>query len=419
MKKLMNNDYIFSVLAKGFGVLLGIVMSVILARYLGDELKGVHAVIENNVQLYSVFLGLGIYQAYPFFRKKEDNLYPHFINHITTQFLLYLVIGSLVAIYVGRYTSNLYLAISIAFMPLAVYIKQLNYIVLIECPRRRNVGSIIISCSEIIILAIMWLVYKASFASIIIYYGSAQIFNLIISFANLKINPFSIRIEFKRFFEFAKFGFVPMLVLLCMTINYKIDIAMLKAFDNVELASIGVYSIGVGLADKIWLIPDAMKDILLSKLVKGKKEEEVARVLRLNLAICIFSILGLLILGKPAIKILYGLQYTDSYYVMLLMMIGVVGMIFYKMVYSYNISQGKRIINLIFLGIAAVVNVIGNYFAIPLYGIWGAAIVSIVSYNICGICFLVYFHKKSGIPYKQLIFMQKSDLVMLKRMMKK
>lgn len=41
-------------------------------------------------------------------------------------------------------------------------------------------------------------------------------------------------------------------------------------------------------------------------------------------------------------------------------------MIFYKMVYSYNISRGKRGVNLVILGGAAIINVIGNYFTIPL-----------------------------------------------------
>lgn len=314
---------------------------------------------------------------------------------------------------------NKLLAIAILLMPSEVYIKQLNYIVLIEHPRRRNMSSIFISLSEILVVIFLMVFTNASAYTAIAFVCIAKMINLMLSFINLRVNPFNLRFEIKNILQYAKFGFIPMLVFLCMTINYKIDIQMLKWFDNVSYADIGIYSIGVTLAGKIWLIPDAMKDILLSKLVSGRKEDEVAKVLRINLAISVLSIIALVILGKPAIIILFGKNYADSYYVMLLMLIGVIGMIFYKMVYSYNISRGKRLINLVFLGLAAIVNIIGNLIAIPVFGMWGAAIVSIVSYNVCGIAFLIYFKKVSGIPYGKLIFLQKSDLKQLKSIIKK
>ena len=182
-----------------------------------------------------------------------------------------------------------------------------------------------------------------------------------------------------------------MLVFLCMSINYKIDIQMLKWYNNVSYADIGIYGTGVALASKVWLIPDAIKDILLSRLVKGKHENEVAKVIRCSLAICTASVLVFLLIGKVVVLALYGSDFADVYYIMAILFVGIESMIFYKMVYSYNISRGKRTVNLLFLGIAAVVNIIGNLIFIPLYGIWGAAIMSVVSYLVCGLCFLVYF----------------------------
>ena len=226
---------------------------------------------------------------------------------------------------------------------------------------------------------------------------------------SLKIRP-----TLKRMPEFVKFGFVYMLVSLCMNVNYKVDIQMLKYFDNVSYADIGIYSSGVSLATKIWLIPDAVKDILLSKLMKGGKETEVAKVLRVNLALCLLATLMLVVTGKPLVWLFYGESFADSYYVMIWMLIGVIGMIFYKMVYSYNVSRGRRWINLVILGTAAVVNVVGNLFAIPVWGIWGAAAVSVISYVVCGICFLVYFRIASGISMFKLIFVQREDIVMIK-----
>lgn len=419
-KKIINNEYLYSVIAKVLGLLIAIVVSAITARCFGAELKGIMSVVENDVTLYSVFLGLGIYQAYPFFRKQEPDILSTYVNNISSLFILYEIIAVAVASIMIFYKINIYLAIAIMLMPVDAYIKQLNYIVLVEHPRRRNTSSLIISLSEIVLLIVIWIFWSASVVSVLTYYVCTVVANLIISYINMRYNPFRIRFSLRRILEFIKFGFVPMLVYLCMSINYKIDIQMLKLFDNVSYADIGIYGTGVALASKIWLIPDAIKDILLSKLVKdGKDEQEVAKVIRISVFVCTLSILALVALGKWAILLLYGPEFELAYYVMLIMLVGVEGMIFYKMVYSYNVSRGKRMINLIFLGLAAIANVIGNLIFIPLYGILGAALMSVISYLLCGVCFLIYFHRVSRIPIRHIVFLQKEDARMLKNFFKK
>lgn len=410
IKKVINNDYLFSIISKFSSLFVAIALSVFMARFFGSELKGIIAVIDNDVSLYSVFLGLGIYQSYPFFRKKEPDITQTYLNNISTLFLILETLAIIIGITMIIFNVNLYFAIAILLIPISSYIKQLNYIVLCENARRRSMSALLISISEVLVLAILWLLFSANVKTAIAFSCATYLINFLISFANLKMNPLKIRPQLNRIVEFAKFGIIPMLVYLCMTINYRIDIQMLKWYSNVTYADIGIYSIGVSLASKLWLIPDAIKDILLSKLVRGKNENEVAKVIRINLAICVLAAIMLILFGKPIITFLYGKDFTQVYYVMVLLVAGMIGMIFYKMVYSYNIAQGKRTINLIFLGSAAICNILGNLVLIPLFGIWGAAIMSVISYIICGLCFLVYFHLKSNIRYKEILIIKKQDI---------
>ena len=381
------------------------------ARFFGAELKGVVAIIENDVSIYSIFLGCGIYQAYPFFKKREKDIFQPYLNNISSLFILLEVMAFLIACGIFFRGGNVYLVIAIIMMPVAAYIKQLNYVVLIEAPRRRNLSSMIISMSEVVVLTGFMVFARADVYSVIAFYCIAQILNLILSFINLRINPLTIRFSVCRLWDFAKFGFIPMLVYLCMTINYKIDIQMLKWIGSVPYEEIGIYATGVALAGKVWIIPDAIKDILLSKLVKGSKEDEVARMIRINLLICVVAMVCIIFFGRSVVLFLYGSEFEDTYYVMILMLTGVLGMIFYKMVYSYNIAQGKRTVNLVFLGVAAVVNIVGNLILIPIMGIWGAGCMSVISYCICGLCFLLYFHKKSGIKIRDIVFIRKEDIL--------
>ena len=81
--RVFNNDYLFSIIAKVMNLFVAIFVSAITARFFGVELKGVMSVVQNDVTLYAVFLGLGIYQAYPFFRKQEPDIMPiGFISNI-------------------------------------------------------------------------------------------------------------------------------------------------------------------------------------------------------------------------------------------------------------------------------------------------------------------------------------------------
>lgn len=428
MKKIKNliensirNEYVFAVFAKISGVFISLILSALTARFFGAELKGVSAVVENDVTLFSMFLGLGIYQAYPFFKKKEPEIYQEYINNITSFFFICETMVFFIGLIMLKFGANKLLIFAILIVPIEVYIKQLNYILLIENPMKRNISYMIISSVDIVIIIILWFLVDANTITVLIYYLLTVLIKLFLSllYTNVKIQTY--RFSIRRLREFIRFGFLPMWIYICMSINYKIDIQMLKWFepyvDELTYSAIGIYSVGVSLATKIWLIPDAVKDILLSNLVKiqGTGADKVARIIRINLLFALMSIFLLILLGKPLINLVYGKEFEQVYYVMIFLFIGIVGMIFYKMIYSYNISQGKRGVNLMFLGMSAIINFVGNLFLIPLLHIWGAVIMSVISYSICGICFLIYFHKTSKISYKNILLVNKSDIYILKK----
>lgn len=415
ISKILNNDYIFSVVARVIGVFLGVILSIMTSRYFGPELKGVVSVISNDIILYASFLGLGIYIAYPFFKKQEGDIYHKFINNCSSLYLIYQLIAVAVSVVAFIFKTDLLTIIAIILLPISVYVKQLNYVVLIEYPRRRNSNAIFISAAEILVILFCIIFFPPDRNVAILYVISLQFVNLILSFINLRIKPSLIRLDVSQIRKYIKFGYIQMFILICMEINYNIDIQMMKHYDNVTLSDIGIYGVGIALAQKIWLIPDAMKDILLSKLVKGKKEDEVARVVRVNVLITVICIVIFVFIGKPFILFLYGKAFEQAYLVLLFMMLGVIGMIFYKMIYSYNVSQGKRLINLYFLGGTAVIHTICNFIAIPKFGMWGALASTIIAYNICGLAFLVYFHRVSAVPYNQLILVQKQDINDIRR----
>ena len=411
IKNLTNNEYIFSVIAKFIGIFTGIIYTILFSRYFGAELRGQSSVILNYGEMISLVLCLGVYKAYPYFKKEfKKDIYIEYINYIFGLLVLYIIIACILILNIDF---DITTKISIILAPILMGIKQLNYVVLIENSKLRNTSNIKLDIFDIVLLAVLMVFTKANLVLCILFLIVKHLVFLFIAISNLQIKISDIRPTLKGIMPYIKYGIVPMLTVILMEINYKVDIIMLDRF-YVSTTDIGIYSLGVMLAQKIWIITDALKDILLSKLAKGRTVDEVSKVTRISLFITILIIIGVICFGKPFIVLLYGKEYSGSYLVTLIIMAGVVGMVFYKMVYSYNVVNGHKNINLILLGIAALLNIIVNIVAIPHLGSLGAALASLVSYSICGIAFLMYFCIKTQTPIRNMLLINKNDIKMIK-----
>lgn len=414
VKSLFAQDYLFSVFSKITGVAIAIVYSAFYNRYLGAVLKGEAAIISNYISLISSFTAFGIYQAYPFYRKKDKEVFYPFVNNVTSLYSLMMLFCLILAF---SLPVNVNLKMAVAIVPIQSYIRQINYVVMVEAPRRRNISSIVINVLDLLVVVAFFVFSEATYGLLIAILIIQNLINLVISYCNLKIDRRYLKFDLNQIPRYIKFGLLPMITLFSMTLNYRVDILMLNDLFAISNAEIGVYSVGVALAEKIWLVPDAIKDILMSKLTNGAKAEEVAKVTRASLAISLLMLLVMVIMGRPVVTWLYGTEFSDAYGILIIMMIGVIGMVFYKMVYVYNIVNGKRGINLLFLGVSAIANIIGNYLLIPIGGIFAAAWASVISYLICGIAFLVYFHSTTGIGYSEMLFLKKSDISMVRNIL--
>lgn len=417
LKNLYNNQYAFSVISKVLGVLIGFVYSIVYSRYFGANLRGELAVITNYIGLLYIFLCMGMYQAYPYYRKglsdKEvEEYYWGYINDTFGLFFLYVAFAVFLALMV-KIEFN-YIVI-ILLLPTEFLIKQLNYVVLIENPKLRNLTVIRFHAFELLFVIVLAAVIRPNYWICILFVVVKQLVNLIFAIWDLKINLLEIRPRLSRnIIKFMRFGFVPMISSLLMTVNYKMDVLMLDAYRNVSAAEVGIYSLGVSLAERVWMIPDALKDILLSKLSKGKTQDEVAKVIRISLPIMGMFVLAIMILGEPFISFVYGAEYSAAYDVTVLIMLGTICMVFYKMINSYYIVEGMRIRSFVLLSITALVNVGLNALLIPTYGITGASIASLISYVLCGAMFVITFLYNIKMPLKELLIIQKSDLERIK-----
>ena len=80
--RLIKNEYVYSIITKFINIAVGIIQSVLVARFLGAELRGVNAYISSITSIGAIVITFGMHQAYPFFRKKygKDAIYRDYVS---------------------------------------------------------------------------------------------------------------------------------------------------------------------------------------------------------------------------------------------------------------------------------------------------------------------------------------------------
>ena len=412
---IFKNPYVFSVISKLLIVALGFAYSVCQARYLGTSLKGDVAYVDSVTKITLVLFGLGIHQAYPYFKKKTgQNVAPLFLRLTLLMTGVYLIIAVVLS---ASLRGDIKLVAIFMLTPVLVYNRIVSYINMVETPNKKNLTELIVNFFEVIAVIVLWICFPATIEwGLFLLLFKDLLLGIIYSYRLRKQFTTPVQMNKAMCLEIVKFGFFPMVALLMTTLNYRVDIIMLDHF--VTSSDVGIYSVGVMLAERVWLIPDALKEVMISNLTKGKDYHEVSFVIRVCNTVCIFVVLGIVALGQPFINLFYGNDYADAYIVTVIILVGVIFMIYYKMIGSYNIVHGKQKENLIYLIASVITNIVANLILIPLVGNNGAAIASVLSYGMAAILFIHHFVKETGVKYKELLIVNRQDIINIKKKFK-
>ncbi len=416
LNKIIRNPYTFSMVAKIYGVAVGFLFTIFQSRYLGAEIKGQVATVNSIIGITSIVFGMGIFHAYPYYKRNStEDVMPIFLKIAVLMLLIY---GGIAAAAVCFMHLSIEYSGVMILTPLLVYDGIISYITQVEVPNKRSATDLVIFTAELVMMVLLWLLAKPSLIIGIAIIAAKDVAKAIVfTFwwrKRIFVPSESLKIWIPRLI---KFGFFPMLSLLMSTLNYRIDILMLGG--KVADAQIGIYSVGVLLAERIWMVPDAMKGVMVSNLTKGKDAGEVAYVIRICNTLCFFIAIAIAALGKPFLDFAFGKQYAGSYQVTLILLFGVFSMIYYRAIAAYNVVMGKQLISFLFLCVGVVTNIIANLFFIPWYGIYGAGIASVVSYAICSLLFIIYFCRTTKISFGNMLFVNKQDVQKLKQRLKR
>lgn len=410
--RLKNKPYINTLFNKILYSSMMFIGNALLTRALGVGLKGTYTWLINLVSIISIFSGLGIYQSIPYFYRNnnnKENVKQSYLNIFLFQSTLYLFI--LLILNFIEPSRNLILISGLLI--LETLSQQLNMLVLVDNLYARNKIFIRGAFINLLGSSICFVLFKDNLYIAVLVTMSYKLFYIIAYIHVLNITPNIINISIKDILMKIKFGYLPMLSFLMITLNYKVDIIMLEASSFISKEQLSYYSAGVSIAELAWFIPDVFKDVLFSKTARESNFEEIATIIRISNVVISCMIIGVILFGKFAITLFYGNDFTNSFYITVILFLGIPSMSWFKIIYTLFNAFGKRKTSFLILFISTIINIVLNYALIPIYGINGSGIASVFSYSICGLLFLYLFSKMSKIPLKKMFFIKISDFNIL------
>ncbi|HOI86313.1 MAG TPA: flippase [Lentimicrobium sp.] len=206
---------------------------------------------------------------------------------------------------------------------------------------------------------------------------------------------------------------------LTIQLNYRIDVVLLKVLSTPS--EIGIYSLGVSVAELLWQIPLAVGVVVMSRTANSTDQQAInqstARLLRISLVIGLALSAGIVLLSPWVVPLVFGSGYLPSVRVMQAIMPGILMIIVFRILSGQLAGAGRPDAALKAFAPALLLNVALNYLWIPQYGANGAVVATNVSYTLASVIYLFVFSRISRMPLKELFRFRKEDWNFVQRLL--
>lgn len=399
----MNNIQWFT-LAKIASLFLSLFTTIIVARLFGPEQFGILSYVMSIVGLFSIFATFGIgnvvYKELILQKDKREEIFgsAFFLNTITALITLILVCISAYFINESSYVKFLIILLSLSFITQPLTLLSFDFLKDKEGKYVAIAQTITLFISSIAKILIAY-IYSSVTLFIVVLVLENIITGLIYIYQIKKIRLQSLSFKIKKSqVYFILYSSLPLILFGAFSEIYaRIDQIMLRSY--IDMQAVGLYSASVRITEMWYLIPNILLGALFPALanVKDDKKEYNKRynILLVTLVTSAFAICFTVFFLKDfIIKIIYGADFTAASPVLGVYIFSIVGFFISSLLYQdLFLKSNKWAITLIpFL--TAVLNIALNILLIPKHGAMGAAIATVISYNVVPVCF--YLVKRRG-----------------------
>lgn len=409
-----------------FAGILQISTLIIIARALSVAEMGQYTIMILVPTLLSQVLTLGIQSAniYGIGRKMINENEVLYINIVLL--FCFSMIGTIAAIVFIIFFSDvalpgvpidLLLISTLAILPLTFntvlpsifQASQKFTIYNIVCMIQPLILLLIILLSIIIHQDIYFIIVAYILASFITF---ATIIYLLLKNTKPKRYPFTL--FYKNFFSYSINSHLSNIVTL---LNYRSSLLIIGYFTSP--VSVGIYSIGLQLVEKLWLPSQAASTILLPKITHMVGENEAkAASFTIDTARMVFIttlFISLVFIGilPFAVEVLFGAEYKKSVIISLVLLPGILAWTPSRILANDIAARGLANVNLRNAVYVLFLNISLSIILIPKFGIFGAGVATTIAYSFDFIIRLYAYKKIVGISIIRKLIPRKSDFILI------
>jgi len=383
--------------------------------------KGMISIVVANVAIVSFFSSIFAGSSTSFFASKYKT------EHILVfSYLWSVLIGILVPLifsFVSFQQEYLFYLIGISIFS-SLLSTHINLFVGTQNIRLFNIYTVLQQLLHIVFIVLLVYVFNktnlsAYFLAQICCYGLL----FVISFLQIikKCSISEISFSGNVFKSMLEYGWKNQLSAFIQFLNYRLSFYFLEYFEGI--AAVGIFSIGITFSEAIWTITRSIAVILYSDVVNSKSPEEsiikTKTSLRISCMLMVLFILGIIVIPSQTYPFIFGEAFRNTKEIMLILSPGIFAIALSDMVGYY--FSGIRELNILNIkSIAGLMITVGlSFIAIPRWGIFGACMVTTVSYCFSAAILFWKFYKTTDFHLKDYLISKSEINVFLQKFKKK
>lgn len=193
-------------------------------------------------------------------------------------------------------------------------------------------------------------------------------------------------------------------------LNYRVDQLIIAAF--LPPQELGFYIIAVGMAERLWILTGAVANALLPHLTNSRERSPIlaAAICRHVLVWTGIACLLVFTCADVVVRAMYSGAFAAAVAPLRLLLPGVLTLAAGKVLVAEILAR-EKVWSMVWVSIVgAVVNIAGNLVLVPHMGISGAALASSISYSLIAVIVIWYYLRETGGPWTMLV-PRRSDLL--------
>jgi len=422
MTGIFTKNALITFATRALTVAFGVVISIIIARVLGPEGKGIYSLALLLPGLLVTFANLGINQATVFYVAKKS--YP--AKEILGNNILLTVLISALAISAGLiiiffFSSRLfpgvgrdYLLLALGLIPLTLFFDFISHILIgLQKLNKYNAISFLQSLLFLFLVGVLLLGLRFGIMAAILAQVIAFLLASIALFFLTEKESSGISLQPGQAYlrDASFYGIKAYLGNIITFLHYRASLFLINIFLNPS--AVGYFSVAVGIAEGMWLISRSAGTVLFPKIASETDPDSLKRftplVCRNVLLVALIVAVLLIVFSRWLVILLYSEAFFESIQPLRILLLGALAVCGHAVLSNDLMARGKPLLVSYISGIPLILNVVLNIFWIPMWGIAGAAWATTVSYLLMFIITVLVYRKLSGNKIVDILLPHKSD----------